>query len=436
LTQAPTTRHALVVNSAWLIMDRVVRMGLGLIVTIWMARQFGPETFGTWNYAMAFAALFGAFASLGLDGVVVRELIRDEPNAGAILGTAAALRLGAGILALAGSVLAISWSRSGQWLPILLVALNATVFMFQSSQVIDYHFQARMHSRPAVVAVNVAFLITSIGRLALLAIKAPIEWFGVLLIIEAAIAAALLVMVYRADVEARRPWRVDRRVARQLMAQSWPLLLSGLAVMVYMRLDQVMLASLAGDRAVGQFSAALRIAEVWYFIPMAIVTAAFPVMMEKKSEGRAAYERYVQRLYDGMAWLGIGVAIITTLVAPKLVTLLYGVQYAEAASVLSVQIWAGVAVAMSFVHGRWLLAEGLQQYNLLYTATGGCVNVGLNIVLIPRYGPVGAAWATLATQMAPVFLQLLLPKARPNFLLMSRALLAPYRLAVRRMPAP
>ena len=403
-------------------------MGLGLIVTIWLARRFGPETFGTWNYAMAFAALFGAFASLGLDSVVVRELIRDEPNAGAILGTAAALRLGGGILALIGSVLAISWSRSGQWLPILLVTLNAAAFVFQSSQVVDYHFQARMHSRPAVVAVNAAFLITSVGRLALLAVKAPIEWFGVLLVAEAAIAAALLVTAYRADVAARQRWRFDKRVARALMAQSWPLLLSGLAVMVYMRLDQVMLASLAGDKAVGQFSAALRIAEVWYFIPMAIVTAAFPVMMKKKAEGRDTYERYLQRLYDGMAWLGIGVAIATTLSAPWILPLLYGSEFSQTPAILAVQIWAGVAVAMSFVHGKWLLSEGLQNYGLIYTLAGACVNIALNIILIPRLGAIGAAWATLATQIGLLPIQLIFPKARRNFLLMMLTLTAPYRV--------
>ena len=403
-------------------------MGLGLIVTIWIARQFGPETFGTWNYAMAFAALFGAFATLGLDSVVVRELIRGELDAGAILGTAATLRLAAGILALIGSALAIGWSRSGQWLPILLVTLNAAVFVFQSSQVIDYHFQARMRSRPAVVAANVAFLITSVGRLALLAAKASIEWFGVLLVVEAAIAAALLIMAYRADVEARRPWRFEKRVARQLMVQSWPLLLSGLAVMVYMRLDQVMLASMAGDEAVGQFSAALRIAEVWYFIPMAIVTAAFPVMMKKKAEGPEVYERYLQQLYDGMAWLGVAMALVTTLSAPWVLPLLYGPEFSQTPAILAVQIWAGVAVAMSFVHGKWLLSVGLQKYGLIYTVAGACLNVALNMILIPRHGAIGAAWATLVTQVGLLPIQLVFPKARKNFLLMILTLTAPYRI--------
>jgi PST family polysaccharide transporter len=267
--------RAVLTNSVWLIADRVVRMGLGLLVTIWFARHFGPETFGVWNYAMAITALFGVVAGLGLDGVVVREILRKPSSAGVILGTALVLRLLAAAVALAGAGLFIVWTRSNQPLAIVLVALNSLVLVFQSSQVIEYHFQARMKSKSAVVAVNAAFLVSTLGRVLLLFFSASIEWFGAFLVVEAALGAALLCAAYRADSEGRQPWTFDLRIARHLFAESWPLILSGLAVIVYMRMDQVMLSSMAGDASVGHFSAALRIAEVWYFIPMAIMTAAF-----------------------------------------------------------------------------------------------------------------------------------------------------------------
>jgi O-antigen/teichoic acid export membrane protein len=216
--------------------------------------------------------------------------------------------------------------------------------------------------------------------------------------------------------------------ASKLLSESWPLLLSGVAVMIYMRLDQVMLAAMAGDVAVGEFSAALRIAEVWYFIPMAIMTAAFPALLKKRAQGSLVYRRYLQGLYDGMAWLGFAVAIVTTLSAGWLVPLLYGPAFAHTASILGVQIWAGVAVAMSFVHGKWLLAEGLQKYGLVYTVAGACVNVSLNLIFIPRYGALGSAWATLITQVGLLPIQLIFPKARANFALMILTLTAPYRV--------
>src|SRR3546814_6946991 len=79
------------------------------------------------------------------------------------------------------------------------------------------------------------------------------------------------------------PWSISLPLARRLLGQSWPLLLSGFAVMTYMRIDQIMLATMLDDHAVGVFSAALRVAEVWYFIPMAITGAAFPRMLEKRT---------------------------------------------------------------------------------------------------------------------------------------------------------
>jgi len=419
------------VNSAWLMADKIVRLGLGLVVWVWLARAVGPGGFGVWNYAIAFTALFGAVATLGMDGVVVRELLRPGADKAAITGTALSLRLGAAIVAACASMLTVALVRPDEWLPFILVSLNAAVIVLQSSQVFDFHFQARMHSRSSVIATNLAFLMASIARLILLAIDAPLEWFGVSLVGEASLAAALLARAYRADVQTGSRWRFDPRLAARLLSECWPLLLSGLAVMAYMRLDQVMLAAIAGDEATGQFSAALRIAEVWYFIPMAIMTAAFPAMMKKKEEGQEAYERYVQALYDGMAWLGLAIAVLTTLTAGWFVPMLYGPAFSQSAAILSVQIWAGVAVSMSFVHGKWLLAEGLQRYGLIYTIAGACVNVALNLALIPRLGAIGAAWATLVTQIGLLPMQLFFPKARRNFRLMVGALIAPYRLIAR-----
>jgi PST family polysaccharide transporter len=415
-------------NSAWLIGDKLVRLGLGLLVNVWLARHFGPETFGVWNYAIAFVSFFGAVATLGMDGVIVRELVRDGADTGALLGTALRLRLGTACVLAGAATSSMAVLRSGEWLPIVLVVANAATLVFQASQVLDYHFQARMHSRRAVIAANIAYVAAMLLRLALLWADAPIAWFGATLVIEAALAALLLWWAWRRDNATGLRWRWSAPTARLLLRESWPLIFSGVAVVIYMRVDQIMLASMVGDHEVGQFSAALRIAEVWYFIPMSIATAAFPMVVARRTQGEAVYERCVQRLYDLMAWLGIGVAVAVTVLAHRLVPMLYGTAYAEAARILEIQIWAGVAVAMSFVHSRWLLAEGLQRYGLFYTVAGAAVNVILNLILIPDHGATGAAWATVCTQVGLLPIQLLLPKARRNFVLMMRTLTAPWRV--------
>jgi O-antigen/teichoic acid export membrane protein len=414
-------------NSAWLIGDKLVRLGLGLLVTVWLARHFGPETFGLWNYAIAFVAIFGAVSTLGMDGVIVRELVREGADIGALLGTALWLRFGAASMLAGAATSLMAVLRPGEWLPIVLVTANAATLIFQTSQVLDYHFQARMHSRTPVIATNTAYVAATLLRLALLGADAPIAWLGGTLVIEAALTGLLLWWAWRRDNVTGLRWHWDAATARLLLRESWPLIFSSVAVVIYMRVDQIMLASIAGDHEVGQFSAALRIAEIWYFIPMSIATAAFPMIVARRSQGEAVYEAYVQRLYDLMAWLGIAVAAAVTVLAPHLTSMLYGTAYAEAGRILEVQIWAGVAVAMSFVHSRWLLAEGLQRYGLLYTVAGALVNVVLNLILIPRHGAVGAAWATVSTQIGLLPIQVFLPKARRNFVLMMRTLTAPWR---------
>jgi PST family polysaccharide transporter len=414
-------------NSAWLIGDKLVRLGLGLLVTVWMARHFGPDTFGVWNFAIAFVAFFGAVATLGMDGVIVRELVREGADAGALLGTALLLRCTMACALALAAVLSVAAWRPDEWLPMLLVACNAAMMVFQTSQILEYHFQARMHSRPAVIAANIAYLAAMLLRLGLLAIDAPIAWFGATLVIEATLAALLLWRAWRQDNAAGLRWRWHAPTACLLLRESWPLIFSGVAVVIYMRVDQLMLASMVGDAEVGQFSAALRIAEVWYFIPMSIATAAFPMIVARRQRDVVEYDGYVQRLYDLRAWIGIGVAVLATLLADRIVPLLYGAAYADAARILQVQIWAGIAVSMSFVHSRWLLAEGLQRYGLYYTLVGAVLNVSLNLLLIPRHGALGAAWATLLTQTCLIPLQLLFPKARRNFWLMIRTLSAPLR---------
>lgn len=422
------TRKLILHNSAWLIADKIIRLGLGLVVWLLLARQVGPELFGTWSFAMSLAALFGVVATLGIDGIVQRELSSSNAPTLSLLGTAAVLKVLAGSAMVAACILAASLIRPGEPLVLELVALNAMAFWWQAPRVAEFLFQARMRNSTAVLAAAIAFLVGTLLRAALLYWEASLVYFGLTLVIEAGMAALLLVFRAGSLDAPCRLWTFDRALGWRLLAQGWPMLLSGLAVMAYMRLDQVMIASIAGDKALGHFSAALKLAEAWYFIPQAITVAVFPVMIREFERNAVAFEAIVQKLYDVMLWLGLTIAIIVSLLAERIIEVLYGSAYAEAAPILSIQIWSGIIASMSYVHGRWLLTQGLQAYSLIYTLSGALLNVSLNLYLIPNYGAKGAAWATLVAQFGPTLMQFFIPKARGNLRLMVRALNAPLRL--------
>jgi PST family polysaccharide transporter len=211
--------------------------------------------------------------------------------------------------------------------------------------------------------------------------------------------------------------------AKSLLKDSWPLILSGLAIMVYMRIDQIMLGQMLGDEAVGIYSAAVRISEVWYFVPMAIVASVFPSIIEAKKKSEALYYQRLQWLYDVMVVLALSVAVPMTFLSDWAVSLLFGQAYEQAGAVLAIHIWTAVFVGLSFSSGRWFINEGYTLLALKRNLLGLVVNVILNTYLIPLYGPKGAALATLLSYfMASYASDLFSRKTRMVFLQKTRAL--------------
>jgi O-antigen/teichoic acid export membrane protein len=261
----------------------------------------------------------------------------------------------------------------------------------------------------------------------LLLISASLIGFGLVGLGEVALTSFFLVLAYKKNLKKIKAWRYSKDIAREMLSHSWPLILSGLTVMIYMRIDQIMIGQMLGDKEVGLFSVAVRLSEIWYFVPMGIASSVFPAIMSAKKHSEALYLARIQQLYDFMTWLGIFVAVVATLLAPFAINLMYGGAYAETASVLSIQIWAGVAVCMSFAHGKWLITENLQKYSMYYTAFGAVLNVTFNLILIPICGIKGAAIATLIAQFSPNLLQIFIKPARQNLKMMLISLIAPYK---------
>src|SRR5512146_1772045 len=217
--------QSIIGNTAWLVADKVLRMGVGLVVGVWIARYLGPEQFGLWNFAIAFAALFGAFATLGLEGIVVRELVRQPERQHVIMGSAFALKLAGAAVALSLALGSIAMMRSNDALTLWLVGLSAAGFIFQSVNVIDLHFQAKFKARYTVYAANAAFILMTLVKIWLLLTAAPLIAFAAAGLAETVLTAAFFILAYRADHFSMRDWEYDIRTMHGLLKESWPLLL-------------------------------------------------------------------------------------------------------------------------------------------------------------------------------------------------------------------
>lgn len=412
------------VNVIWLLADRIVRLGVGLLVSVWVARYLGPQLFGVYNYAIAFVGLFGFVSTLGLDSIVVRDIVHAPQDANEILGTAFTLKLIGATLTVIVTISTVSLFRSNDPAMPLLVGLIAAGTLFQAFDAIDFWFQSQIQSKYTVYARNAAFLIISLVKVVLIQLQAPLIAFAGAALAEIALGSIGLITAYRLTGHTVRQWRASLARARSLLGASWPLMLTSIAVWVYMRIDQVMLGSLADDRALGIYSAAVRLSEVWYFIPGAIVSSVFPAILRSKKIDEQLYYDRVQRLFNLMAALSYIIVLPLTLLADPIINLLYGPSYREASGMFVVLMWTGLFVALGVAREAWAVTEGLMRFSFATTVAGAITNIVLNVIFIPRWGALASAWATLVAQAVAVsFSTLLYAPTRRIFVMQLKALI-------------
>lgn len=373
-------------------------MGLGLIVGVWIARYLGPEQFGLLNFAMAFTSLFGAIAALGLQDIVVRDIVRDPDSARVTLGTSAFMQLLGGLVAYLLILAAIVQLRPDDTLARSIVAILGLMMLLKASDISVFWFESQVQSKFTVWVQNGAFLFFAAIKVVLILQRAPLIAFVWAILAEAAIVALVLLLVMSKHGPSLARLRVNAERGKTLLKDSWPLILSAIAITVYMKIDQIMLGQMIGDEAVGIYSAAVRVSELWYFVPMVIVASFFPTILEAKKQSELQYYARLQSLFDLMSLISIPVAITMTFLSSPIMDLLFGPAYIQAGPVLAIHIWASIFVFLGVAHSKWFLIENLQKLMFYRTALNGLINVLLNYLLIPKYGALGAAIALVIAQ--------------------------------------
>ena len=392
-------------NSGWLVGDKVFTMLIGVVVIAFVARYLGPEKYGQFNYAMAFVALFTVLSTLGLDTLTVKSIIDKDYDEGTILCTSLFLRVFGGIVLTIIAVIIIRLIEpKDQNLHILVLIMSFTMVL-KSMEVIEYWIEAYQRAKISSIIRMSAYVISAGLKLTLVFLKGNLVHYALIYMIDSIIIGTALIMAYFRNREIRTKWNFNFRYAKNILSQSWYLILSGLMVTLYIRIDQLMLGSMMPTKVeLGVYSAAVQIAGMWYFVPMAIITSFTPVIMNKKKISENSYMKSVQLLYTIVAWIGIGFSVFILLFSKLIVNILYGAEFLKSASILSVSIWAGTFAMLGSARGAWLICEGLQRYSIAYISAGCISNIILNYLLIPISGGYGAAVATLVSQIIVAFI--------------------------------
>jgi len=408
-------------NSAWLTVDRLIRGGLNLVVLICIGRFLGPERFGVFSYALAFVAIFTAFASLAHEGILVRDLVRKDVSPGSILGTGLLLRaIGAliGLTAAVGCTLFLPGARTEAWLVVIL----SLGLLLQPLDIIDYWFQSQLQSRYTVwIRITAAVLIGSL-KIYLALHEATLVLLAWVTIAEALLAGVGLCLIYRHKVPSTISWHFTRAELRLLFRESAPMAATTLLVLLFMKLDQIMLAWFLDFHTVGIYASAVRIMDLFNFLPLAILPSLFPVYVRLKKEHPEKLDLILQRSLLLFFVLSLGVVAVNGLAGEFLLTLLFGPAYAAAAPALCILSISAVFHYSAFIRAHWMFIEHRVIYHLWAAGISVAVLAGLNALLIPRYGLTGAAAATsIGYAVSGYATSFFFPALRPIARLQTRA---------------
>jgi O-antigen/teichoic acid export membrane protein len=384
-------------NVSWLLFDRLVRIFGGLFVGIWIARYLGPSDFGILNYALAYVAFFQVFVGLGLDQIVVREVVKYPKLTNYILGTALGLKFLGSILALIGVFISLLFIQTDQITKLVIFILTIRI-VFQPVDVIDYFFQAKVISKYTVIARSSAFLCSSLLSIFFILYEYSVIYFALSLLVDLLLSALFLLIIYQKNSYVVKQWRFSKKMAVNLIKFAWPLALSGFLISIYTKIDQVMIGNMLDIEQVGIYSAAVKLSEAWLFFPVILVSAFMPYFVSLRESDNALYHYRLIQLYSYMFWMGVFVGLVTIVFGKSIISLLFGASYIDAYMALVFNIWNGIFISQAVARGIWMISENLQIYRLYSNIIAVVLNIAVNLLLIPKYGIAGAAIATLMTQ--------------------------------------
>jgi len=449
----PTLRKVLD-NIGWLFLDKVVRMGVGLFVNAWVARYLGPDQYGLWNYAIAFTSLFGAFTTLGLSEISVREFVKYPEKTQELLGTTFILMLSGAFISFCLSMLTAFIIGNKDFLTLSLIAISAGGLIFQSFLTIDYFYRAYLLSRYTVWSQNIAFLIISAVKIFLIFSHAPLIAFAIAGLGEIILSSSFLVISYvyymrvvKQELKVRNSfeannilrlekvkqsgislpifgWRFSFYLARSLLKDSWPLMIGSISAAIYMKIDTIMVKQILGNGEAGYYSVAQRISESFLFLTVIITQTIFPIITQARKVSLELYYRRISLLYDVITKISFFLCLTIFLGSEWIIKFLFGDSYFNSIPILKLYVWTSFFVFLSNASRVFYTNENLQIYTMCRLIIGAIVNVCLNIILIKEYGLIGAALSSLISySISSYFFNMFFPRLLPNFKLQTLSIL-------------
>ncbi|MEO6979550.1 MAG: flippase, partial [Mucilaginibacter sp.] len=421
-------------NTGMMFVGRIGSLAIKMIVGIAVANYLHRENNGILTGGTVYIYFFSAIATLGLDQFIVKELHQFPENRDQILGTSFWMKVIAGFLCI--PLIYIAYLvYPAKATPYNFVLILSVIGIIQAFNVIDSYFQSQVQSKYIMQVQIAGNLVSAMVKLLLIYFKMPLIWFVYAYTFDFFLLSIGYYFTYHRKQRSIYNWSFNFELSKKLLKYSWPLIISGVMVALYMRIDLLMVQNISGAKEAGAYATVANLSEVWNFIPSVIVTTLFPAILNAKRDDPERYKKRIQDLYDLMVYISLPIAIIVTFTSPLIYHILpFKPEYYYSAPVLSVHIWSGVFVFLGAANGQYLIAENHSKLTFIRSAFGAIVNIVLNLILIPKMGMMGAAIATLIAYASSTMFVIFIPKVSSQGVMMLKSLffLSPIKKALRK----
>ena len=398
-------------------------MAVQLFVGIYVARYLGPERFGLLSYANSYVGIFTAIAILGLDGIVVRELVKSPDQRDTLLGTSFLLKV-VGTLLMWVLILATLFFSNNDPLTSALIAIIAFGVLFQTFNVIDYNFQAEVKLKYVVHSQIVQLIVSSITKLVLILKGLPLVWFAAVYSLDAIILAVGLAYAYSRNSGSIKKWKWNAKVALALLLDSWPLMFAYMSYLIYAKIDRIMIKEMLDEHNVGIYSAAYILYEAPLFISLMIAKSVYPILVQYYQDNKNKFFQLYSTLSSYMTLLSYLIVLFIFIFHEILIQITFGESFEESSKILMLLSFGMIPMFNAFLRSSYITISGNQKIILYTTLFSAMLNIVLNLLLIKAYGVIGAVYATVFTQtLSLIVLNFAFTNTRSIFFIQAKSLL-------------
>jgi len=393
ITRVTETKKIISINIFWLLIQNAIKLILSLTISLYLAKYLGPEDFGIYSYSISILSVLLIFTHLGVDPILIRELVENKINKTSLLGSSFALKLLGGIIGfILMGLLGVYYgfdSKTG-----IVILLMSPITLIRSLNILDSYFQSKKENKYPAIANIISIVIGSILIFLFINLKFELEYFVLIYVFESAVLISALLFYYLRKSGLQK-WIVSLKISLNILKESWPLIIAGVASVINYKIDHIYIGSMLSSSVLGNYSAAAKVSEFWFVIPTILNIVFYPILINLRSLNYNKYKRFLGAVIISCFCFGIIFSFTITHFSENIISLLFGNKYNLAGEYLSLYIWSTLPYFTLFILSNVIYLENLITKNLIISVVSILGNLILNYFFIRFYGASGAIYTTL-----------------------------------------